>query len=425
MFPLLSRFIFPCFLVFVAALGIEKPGFIHPVQWVDLIYLVMIAAIIMSTPLPTLVGILRHSNTSPVIYLGLLSVSILVSDHIYSSMYKIAQIGYLISIPIIAQYIVNSRRRMMSALCAWMVGTSVAVTAGLTGLVGFIFSPDGFLYRSVRFHFGTLPPGHYPRISSTFFNANMFCAYLTASLGICFALAIVEPRYRRLCMALAVATVVISLFTISPGLGGIALLVGLLIWVTPVVRSPLISRLALFAGCTAALLFVLAASVTPIVHPTAPFLIHVPWLNATLAPAGRFLTWSAAWQEFSEHPWLGHGIGVDAVYVKYMSPSGDLQELTDAHNMYLNVAAQAGIVGIAGLATIIAAVASIAKRFHRASAVGLAGIVLCIAFLDAFAYQGLAGSYEDARFLWVLLGLIFAFDTLASDEREHMPTSLI
>ena len=38
----------------------------------------------------------------------------------------------------------------------------------------------------------------------------------------------------------------------------------------------------------------------------------------------------------------------------------------------------------------------------------MVAIALAIAWLDAFVYQGLTGSYEDARHLWVLLGLFLA-----------------
>jgi hypothetical protein len=38
----------------------------------------------------------------------------------------------------------------------------------------------------------------------------------------------------------------------------------------------------------------------------------------------------------------------------------------------------------------------------------LATFGLGLAFLNAFAYQGLTGSFEDASHLWVLLGLFLA-----------------
>jgi O-antigen ligase len=85
----------------------------------------------------------------------------------------------------------------------------------------------------------------------------------------------------------------------------------------------------------AALLFVAAMAVTPILHPTAPFLITVPGTDLTLAPAGRLLTWLDALRNFAANPLLGRGIGVGAVDVHFSDPSGNWQSLTDAHNTYL------------------------------------------------------------------------------------------
>jgi len=44
-----------------------------------------------------------------------------------------------------------------------------------------------------------------------------------------------------------------------------------------------------------------------------------------------------------------------------------------------------------------------------------------LAFLVAFAYEGLGGSFEDARHLWVLFGLFLASGRLAeaTDPPRH------
>ena len=46
-----------------------------------------------------------------------------------------------------------------------------------------------------------------------------------------------------------------------------------------------------------------------------------------------------------------------------------------------------------------------AVRLGRANRIALA---LSLTFLNAFLYQGLTGSFEDTRHLWVLLGLLIA-----------------
>ncbi|MFL6769644.1 MAG: O-antigen ligase family protein, partial [Sphingomicrobium sp.] len=128
-----------------------------------------------------------------------------------------------------------------------------------------------------------------------------------------------------------------------------------------------------------------------------------PGTMFVIAPSGRFLTWSAALAEFVAHPILGHGLGVDAVDVRYADPSGNLQQLTDAHNMILGIAAQAGVIGLIGLSALIVA----AIRLTSGGSDGLR-LGLGLTFLNAFVYQGLSGSFEDTRHLWVLFGLLAA-----------------
>lgn len=80
--------------------------------------------------------------------------------------------------------------------------------------------------------------------------------------------------------------------------------------------------------------------------------------------------------------------------------------LTDAHNLFLSIAAQCGLIGLIGLAAIIAFV--IARMARPSIGNSLICFLLGAAFLDVFVYQGLGGSFEDTRHIWVLLGLFMA-----------------
>jgi putative inorganic carbon (hco3(-)) transporter len=217
---------------------------------------------------------------------------------------------------------------------------------------------------------------------------------------------------RTLALLLLAGILIAALPTISPGLGGVALALGTAAWL--LMRS----RLAIGTAVAGALAFIVALAVTPILHPTAPFRIYVPGTRLILAPAGRFLTWSSAFDEFLRHPWLGHGIGLDAAFVRYRDPSGNLQELTDAHNVFLNIAAQAGVVGLAGLAALIA----YAVRLTFSRAIGgspKVRLVLGLTRLNALVYQGLGVGIEDTRHIWVLLGLLAAASLIPADESNR------
>ena len=151
----------------------------------------------------------------------------------------------------------------------------------------------------------------------------------------------------------------------------------------------------------------MAATVTPIIHPTAPFLIDVPGLERQVAPAVRMMTWMDSGERFLTYPLLGLGIGADAANVRYIDPSGVTHRLTDAHNVFLNFAAQCGLIGLAAMVMLILHVTKIAwpRRFRQTNVIRLG---LAIAWLNAFVYQGPTGSYEDARHLWLLLGILVA-----------------
>jgi O-antigen ligase len=93
------------------------------------------------------------------------------------------------------------------------------------------------------------------------------------------------------------------------------------------------------------------------------------------------------------------------------NPSG-FEVLTDAHNVFLSIGAQCGIAGLAGLTALVAFV--IARTPWRAGLQDqrLPQLLLGAAFVNVFVYQGLGGSFEDTRHIWVLLGLFMAADRI-------------
>jgi O-antigen ligase len=395
-------------LALIVSLGLMKPAVAYPIVWTDAIFLVLVAVLAVEM----LVGRtrLKWRGAYGLLLLYVLSFtpSLLASPDPGQSAFKLATQLYLVALAIVTAEIVGSEQAMRRAALAWLAATGIVSVVAVLSLAAFAWSPDGALYQFSRFQQGTLPPGDYPRLSLTFFNANMLCNYLTVSVGL---LLVAERRgwlSRRSSVLLGAGTAIAALSSISPGLGGIALLLGLWWWATRR-GSPSIARLGLAGGVAVAALFVVATAVTPILHPTAPFLIVIPGTETVLAPSARYLTWSAAVAEFLRHPLVGHGIGIGAVDARYTNPAGELHSLTDAHNMFLNIAAQCGLIGLLGLAALIAWALRLTLpwRVEADPSNGLR-IGLGLSFAGAFVYQGLAGSFEDSRHLWVLIGLMIA-----------------
>ena len=320
---------------------------------------------------------------------------------------------YLVSIPLVVCNLVRDEATLRRTVRWWLAGTAVVAAVGAASLIAFVLDADSPLFDYTRFHFGTLPPGDYPRLRLTFLNANLACNYLTVSMMLLLAAHRVGWVSKLTFLLLLAGILLSAASTISPGLGGIALAGGLWMWLALHDRRVNIARLFLTGGVVLALLFVAAMAVTPILHPTAPFLISVPGLQAPLAPAGRLIIWIDAARNFLEAPLLGRGIGSDAVMVRYQDPSGNLQELTDAHNMFLNVAVQCGLVGLAALLALIGHILrrTVPLRLPN-NVAGVFRIAIGLGLLNGLVYQGLGGSFEDARHLWFALGLLLASSRL-------------
>ncbi|MGE5722667.1 MAG: O-antigen ligase family protein, partial [Sphingomonadales bacterium] len=355
------------------------------------------------------------------LYFGAMAASALVSADPPRSAAKLLTQAYLLSLTVLASNLVRDAGDLRMVARSWLAATAVIALVAVASLVLFVVVPASPLLDYTRFPFGTLPPGDYPRLQLTFRNANMLCNYLTVSLALLLASA-AAGWIRARAFALILGGIGLSAaFTISPGLGGIALLGATWLWLLLRDRHARAARLALAAGIAAALLFVGATAATPILHPTAPFLIHVPGFGM-LAPSGRLMVWIEAARTFAAHPLLGVGIGVDPVHVRYVDPSGNAQLLTDAHNSYLSIAAQCGLVGLAALLVLIGYALRLTLPLRlstgKPNAVRLA---LGLGFANALAYQGLGGSFEDARHLWVLLGLLLAASRIEAERRapEH------
>ncbi|MDP8993847.1 MAG: O-antigen ligase family protein [Pseudomonadota bacterium] len=355
-------------------------------------------------------------------YFAAVAASAVASEAPRTSAAKMLTQLYLVALPVLAINLVRDTAGLKALLRWWLAGTAIVALVAAASLLLFLAAPESPLLAYSRFHLGTLPPGDYPRLRMTFANANMACNYLSVSLAMLLAARRLGWLGRSSFLWLVAGVLLAAAFTISPGLGGIALVIGLWLWLT--LRQRALARLALAAGAGAALLFLLAAAVTPYLHPTAPFLIELPLVEATIAPSGRLMLWIDAVRAFAADPLLGRGIGVYPVLVQYLSPSGHLQTLADAHNSFLNIAAQAGIVGLAALLALTVHVMRRAGPLRLApDGANALRLALGLGFLSAFVYQGLTGSFEDARHLWLLVGLIAAADRIERDRAIAPPPS--
>jgi O-antigen ligase len=231
----------------------------------------------------------------------------------------------------------------------------------------------------------------------------MYCAYLVASLAILITVRKVG-WLRRGFVPFAGALIVAAVFSLSPGFGGLLLVLAFGVWCEWRRTRPRLAKLAIAASAIGATLFVLAITASP--AASGPLSI---W---NLRPSSRMLTWRGSFSTFLAHPWLGKGVGLDVVEIGYTNPSGIYELLTDAHNAWLSVLAQEGLVGLAAFTAMIAALLRGTLRFSLTSRRLALQTGLTVAFVAGFLYQSLSGSFEDTRHVWVLIGLVAAVKDL-------------
>ena len=336
-------------------------------------------------------------------------LSTLTSINPSQSSVKLVGKFYLIGIAFLTVNILTSGGVLKRLLQGWIFGAGLALTLSLLGIVLFYAGfNDPSQNPVVHPVFGSLPSGNYPRIEGFFLYPAMLCNYLSVSWM--FALLLVSAGWlkTRNFWIFSVALFVVDAFTLTPGLGGIFLVAGYFFGrKLEKAQKPALGRLVFATGVLAASAFLFAAAFT--VFTFSKDGIRIPLANGEIAASHRAVAWSGAFETFLQNPGFGYGIDMPVTKSEFTGPFGNRHTLTDAHNTYLSVLGETGLVGFVAFLNIICFITMSLMRwdakteFHKTIR-----ICLLLALLDAFFYQSLTGSYEDARHLWILFGMIAA-----------------
>ena len=343
-------------------------------------------------------------------YFAAIALSVTQSADPARSAFKLATQAYLLALPVLAYQLVTARDDLRRVFAVWLAASAMlAVLAAVTLMLFPLLGRDSVLEATLH-DYGTLPPGPYPRLEMTFDYPAMLANYLTVSLMILLVCRAVGWIGSRLAWLLGLGIVAAAFFALTPGFGGLLLAIGAWVWFTRRGINPTPARVALIAGIAGGLVFTLAAALTPIVHPTAPFLLHLPGFERPVAPSVRLLAWIDAVRNFAEAPIFGRGIGLDSVHLAYVTPQGLPGDVTDAHNGFLNIAVQCGLASLAAFVALLVSAGRLGARGRGPLSIGL-----LIALLSGMAFQGLVGSFEDARHLWIVFGLLLAASRIEGD----------
>src|SRR5689334_15204699 len=153
-------------LALVALLPLMKPPVDYPIIIADLVFvaLVLVVAIEVAARRRTLRW--NPLFLALAVYVLSLAPSLLATSHLGRSGFKLATEVYLIGLTAVTSVVVRSEAMLRRVTLTWLGATAALTFLCLASLAAFAVSPDTALYRYSWFHFGTLPPGHYPRLRS-------------------------------------------------------------------------------------------------------------------------------------------------------------------------------------------------------------------------------------------------------------------
>ncbi|MEA2423551.1 MAG: hypothetical protein QOF55_2650 [Thermoleophilaceae bacterium] len=278
----------------------------------------------------------------------------------------------------------------------WLLSAFLAASA-LSGAYGLVSPP---------------PPGDADRLAGTIGEPNQLAAVLVAGLVVALALAMTQkgkPLLRVIYVAAAAICLVATFLTLSRA-GLIALVMAMIAAV--VVGGRWRPQVAAMATVVLATLFVFFAFIAT---PAQRDRVTQVGQGST---TGRSDIWTVGWRMVQAHPLNGVGVGqFQTSAVHYLIAPGSIQRsdlIIDhpkvAHNIYLHVLAEMGVVGLGAFLLILGfslrcalrAARAFGRRgdpgmdlLSRAVFVGLIGILSA----DFFA------SEQFSKQLWLLLGL--------------------
>ena len=302
---------------------------------------------------------------------------------------------YLLIFLIIAD-VINTPRRVFNLVSSFLI------SASFTGL-------DGIYQRLVGHDlFRKFPLFLDMKITAAFKAPNDFGTYLATVLPLPLALVTFnamnwKKRYGLLAISLLLAACLLLTFARGAWMGFLAGFLFLLI----------------FSGwkriVVALVIFGLLASLTFLIAPPAikAQLDSFAKLGSDTSSIDRLLIWKTGWRMFLDRPLFGHGLNTFmSVFEKYKP--ANYEWIVYAHNCFLQIAAETGIIGLLVFLWFCASIfiRAISKffassdKFMKAAAIGAAACIIATlanSFVDTNLY-----SLPLAVLFWSLCGLAAA-----------------
>ncbi len=291
------------------------------------------------------------------------------------SLYILKTWGQLLALLWLILEFASTPTRQVSLLRAYVLGTCVSAVGTLIS-----YSRESSLY--------------WERSVAAGFDPNDLCVILALSIPMSFYLLAVDSRGFRVWLWRLHLPLIFCAALLTASRGGFIAICGSLLIV------PLLFRNLTRVTKTGLLLAVVFFATAVMVYaPTAPLerLASIPQEISSGTIGERGAIWRAGWQVYQERPFTGVGIGAFATAV-----SPFLGEAIVAHNAFLTVLVETGLVGFALL---ILALCMLAARIVRLDSIDRRfwSVMLLTWFLGAMSL-----SWAHRKPTWLLFGLIAA-----------------
>jgi len=366
-----------------------------------------------------------------IIMVVLFTLSFLNSINLVSSFAELLGIIYLIILFFLISNIIETKKKLIPFLYLWMVISFIISLIGLSAFVLAIMNKDWINTQFLYYQTIESMAHHFPRIDSTFANANMFLTYLHVSLMFSIILFLFEENFKKRLFIIACISLILitAFFTGSRRFTGLllSLFIILCFYGRGIFTSVLKNITFLF------FLFFLILSVVTSIWVIFPFKVvkdenkkivnlkmnyayslHLTQLVASINMIKNnpiigvgFGTYNNHFKENVDWEWLRSSFGFEA-YPEVIEAVENKTLNFDPHSVYLGTFAETGLVGFLGLIYFFFKYMSLLiKRFTKDRNLGLEKIVSgCIlAGFIGFLLNGLTIDILSMRHFWFMIAV--------------------
>jgi hypothetical protein len=352
---------------------------------------------------------------------------------------KLAGYAAYVLLPAISVDLIRDEESLLHVVRGWLAGAAALVALDVLGILAWYVARESAGQLLACPSYGLLRSGNYPRLCGTFQNPNMHANYLIVVMPI--ALACGTALVPRVWVGVGVAAATLcALFTLSAGVGGYVIAAAIVLLSFESVRRLRLLRFGVIAGAAVAGLFFALTMVAKFV-PAGTGHFGAGGRDLHLWASARPALWRSAVETFLAYPLFGKGYGSRVAFTTdpYVILSPDRADqvtgpmpltFMEAHNAWLNVAGQAGILGLVAFAVLLYEATrgmwrgSPAQRPTRGALdLERLRVALLASVCGAVLYHGIFGALEESKHLWALLALASATVSVRVRAAERVPAA--